>query len=95
MVSRRERESNIIVMSSLGQAESEEPSHTASPWFSQAPQQETIAHGSSAVCSFLYLGWSESVPQNAEGSPLTSDVGNSCQLIVKEALCSLSLRLLI
>lgn len=83
-----------MVMSSLGQAE-EESSHTASPWFSQAPQQETIAHGSSAICSFLYLGWSESVPQNAEGSPLTSDVGNGCQLIVKEALCSLSLRLLI
>lgn len=88
------RQSNIIVMSSMGPAE-EDPSHTTSPWFSQAPQQETIAHGGSAVCSFLYLGWSESVPQNAEGSPLTSDVGNSCQLIVKEALCSLSLRLLI
>lgn len=82
-------------MLSLGQTEEEESSHTASPWFSQAPQQETVAHGSSAVCSFLYLGWSESVPQNAEGSLLTTEVGNSCQLIVKEALCSLSPRLLI
>lgn len=94
VISRRGRESNIIIMLSLGRA-GEEPSHTTSPWFSQAPQQETVAHRRSAVCSFLYLGWSESVPQNAEGSPLTSDVGNSCQLIVKEALCSLSLRLLI
>lgn len=38
----------------MGQEE-EEPTHTTSPWFSQAPQQETITHGSPAVCSFLFL----------------------------------------
>ncbi|MEQ2182187.1 hypothetical protein GOODEAATRI_019599 [Goodea atripinnis] len=38
-----------------------------------APQQETIAHGGSAVRIFVYLGCCESVPQNSEGSALTSE----------------------